>query len=89
MTQQLLENAIDERLDEVGPLYQASFIDVLFGPKYELLPQVSQRYEIDLAYGETQSLSDYELVNRSAYLYKGGWPHHESLPHLPASTSSG
>jgi hypothetical protein len=50
-------------------LYSGSFIDVLFGEKYELLPQVAQRYELDLAYGETQSLSDDELVNRSAYLY--------------------
>jgi hypothetical protein len=51
-------------------LYAQSFTDVLFPSKYELLPQVSQRYEIDLAYGETQSLSDDELVARSAYLYK-------------------
>ncbi len=70
MTQHLLENAIEERHDGLLPLYQASFIDVLFGKKYQLLPQVSQRYEIDLAYGESQSLSDDELVNRSAYLYK-------------------
>ncbi|MBN1507631.1 MAG: hypothetical protein JW955_12340 [Sedimentisphaerales bacterium] len=58
------------RADDLLPLYKGSFIDVLFGEKYQLLPQVSQRYEIDLAYGETQSLSDEELVIRSAYLHK-------------------
>jgi SAM-dependent methyltransferase len=59
-------------------LYRESFIDVLFGSRYELLPQVSQRYEIDLAYGETQSLPDDELVKRSAYLYRvdGRITHH-------------
>jgi hypothetical protein len=56
--------------DDILPLYQESFIDVLFGEKYELLPQVSQRYEFDLAYGEMKSLSDDELVERSAYFYK-------------------
>lgn len=63
---------------DLPPLYKGSFIDVLFGPRYELLPQVSQRYEIDLAYGETQSLSDDELVSRSAYLYRvdGRVTHH-------------
>jgi tRNA G10 N-methylase Trm11 len=64
--------------DDLPPLYKGSFIDVLFGKKYELLPQVAQRYELDLAYGETQSLSDEELVQRSAYLYKvdGQVTHH-------------
>ncbi len=63
---------------QLPPLYKRSFIDDLFGDKYELLPQVSQRYEIDLGYGETQSLSDDELVDRSAYLYKvdGRITHH-------------
>ena len=51
-------------------LYHTSFVQVLFGDKYELLPQVSQRYEIDLAYGETRSLADDELVQRSAYLHR-------------------
>lgn len=76
--QQLLEGPIEERLDEHRPLYQSSFIDILFGPTYELLPHVSQRYEIDVAYGETQSLSDDELLHRSAYLYKvdGRVTHH-------------
>src|SRR5437879_6365777 len=68
---------------ELPPLYKASFIDVLFGPNYELLPQVSQRYEIDLAYGETQSLSDDELIQRSAYLYRvaGQTTHHYHICH--------
>jgi len=52
--------------------FQKSFIDVLFGPRYELLPQVSQRYEIDLAYGESQSLTDDELRQRSAYFHRVG-----------------
>jgi hypothetical protein len=45
------------------------------------LPQVSQRYEIDLAYGETQSLNDEELVKRSAYLHKvdGRITHHYQI----------
>lgn len=66
------------RRDELPPLYKGSFIDALFGKKYELLPQVAQRYELDLAYGETQSLRDEELVQRSAYLYKvdGHVTHH-------------
>jgi hypothetical protein len=61
-----------DRMESLPPLYRTSFIEVLFGSRYELLPQVSQRYEIDLAYGETQSLSDDELVTRSAYLHKVG-----------------
>jgi len=61
-----------ELADDLPPLYQNSFTDVLFGKEYELLPQVSQRYEMDLAYGETRSLSDKELVQRSAYFYKIG-----------------
>lgn len=70
MRQKTLETSRDQETKELRPLYQTSFIDVLFGSKYELLPQVSQRYEIDLAYGEIQTLPDDELVNRSAYLYK-------------------
>lgn len=72
MTSQPSTTATGEPADIVRPLYHKSFIDDLFGKSYELLPQVSQRYEIDLAYGETQSLSDEELVKRSAYLYKVG-----------------
>jgi hypothetical protein len=72
MTQLLLKNGLAEAIDKLPPLYQSSFIDVLFGQKYQLLPQVSQRYEIDLAFGETQSLSDDDLVKRSAYLHKVG-----------------
>lgn len=70
MTQQLLRERTRGSVDSFPPLYQRSFIDTLFSAKYELLPQVSQRYEIDLAYGETQSLSDNDLVRRSAYFYK-------------------
>jgi hypothetical protein len=68
----------EARARALSPLYKTSFVDVLFGTKYELLPQVSQRYEIDLAYGETQSLSEDELVKRSAYLYRidGQVTHH-------------
>jgi tRNA G10 N-methylase Trm11 len=70
MAVELLAPAAKKAGAEVPPLYRGSFIEQLFGTKYELLPQVSQRYEIDLAYGETQSLSDDELVTRSAYLHK-------------------
>ncbi len=72
MVQQLLEEGKAQTVDELPSLYRKSFIDVLFGAKYQLLPQVSQRYELDLAYGETQTLSDEDLVKRSAYLYKVG-----------------
>lgn len=69
---------LTEKNGDLRPLYKVSFIDALFGRKYQLLPQVSQRYEIDLAYGETQSLSDAELVQRSAYLHRvdGATTHH-------------
>jgi SAM-dependent methyltransferase len=70
MPQHLLEQAEPRSREKTRSLYKTSFIDVLFGPKYQLLPQVSQRYEIDLAYGEIQMLSDDDLVKRSAYLYK-------------------
>src|SRR3989454_6990066 len=87
MAQQLLENRAPNCSGANFPvLYQTSFIDALFGPKYELLPQVSQRYEIDLAYGETQSLSDDELVDRSAYLYKADGRvtnHYQICQHRP------
>ena len=72
MTLQILARPGQKLADDLPPLYKNSFTAVLFGREYELLPQVSQRYEIDLAYGETQSLSDEELVKRSAYLYKVG-----------------
>lgn len=51
-------------------VWNKSFADVLFPEKLTLLPQVSQRYEFELAYGESQILSDSELVERSAYFYK-------------------
>lgn len=70
MAAQILTKPTRRCADDLPPLYEGSFIDVLFGRKYELLPQVSQRYEIDLAFGETQSLSNEELVRRSAYLYR-------------------
>src|SRR5258708_2256766 len=70
MTSQLMAPPGKRSSDDLPDLYQLSFIDHLFGKRYELLPQVSQRYEIDLAYGETQSLADDELVTRSAYLHK-------------------
>lgn len=70
MTKQLLEKPVSHKVDEFPLLYTSSFIDVIFGKKYQLLPQVSQRYEIDLAYGETKSLSSDELVRRSAYFFK-------------------
>src|SRR6266571_2598012 len=70
MTSRLLTPAAKKPASNLPPLYEKSFIDDLFGKKYELLPQVSQRYEIDLAYGELQSLADDELISRSAYLHK-------------------
>lgn len=70
MPQQLLKELTGNQTERHCSLYRTSFTDVLFGPKYDLLPQVSQRYEIDLAYGEIRSLSDDELVHRSAYIYK-------------------
>lgn len=78
MNLRLLDRPFRGHAEHLSPLYRQSFTDVLFGEKYELLPQVSQRYELDLAYGETQSLSDEELVRRSAYLYKvaGNITHH-------------
>ena len=48
-------------------LYDTSIIEVLFAKEWKLLPQVAQRYELDLAYGEAQCLSEDELVRRSAY----------------------
>jgi hypothetical protein len=78
MSAKTLSKPKSRQSDDLRQLYAASFIDVLFGKKYVLLPQVAQRYEIDLAYGETQSLSEEELVQRSAYLYKvdGQITHH-------------
>src|SRR5260370_42464190 len=70
MTNQTLTKPGPCRAHDLPQLYKESFIDALFGKKYELLPQVSQRYESDLAYGQTRSLSDEELVRRSAYLFK-------------------
>ena len=40
----------------------------LFGSKYELLPTVNQKYELELALAEVRTLSDEELIRRSAYL---------------------
>src|SRR5262249_52321438 len=86
MSSQLLTQATTNGSVELPPLYQKSFIDDLFGKSYELLPQVSQRYEIDLAYGETQSLTDDELVQRTAYLFKVGGRmtnHYQICQHRP------
>lgn len=83
MTLQMLAKVDQNLAGNLPPLYQKSFTDVLFAQEYQLLPQVSQRYEIDLAYGETQSLSDEDLVRRSAYLYKVGCriTHHYHICH--------
>jgi hypothetical protein len=78
LTQESRKKGSKESSAFLPALYNTSFIDALFGDRYKLLPQVSQRYEIDLAYGETKSLSDDELIQRSAYLYKidGRVTHH-------------
>ena len=48
-------------------IYDTSITEVLFPKDYELLPQVVQRYELDLAYGELRCLSEDELIKRSGY----------------------
>lgn len=42
-------------------------VQELFPPTHVLLPQINQIYELDLAYGEYQHLSDDELIQRGAY----------------------
>lgn len=42
-------------------------VQELFPPSHVLLPQISQKYELDLAYGEYQHLSDEELIQRGGY----------------------
>ncbi|HID87137.1 MAG TPA: hypothetical protein EYP55_07125 [Anaerolineae bacterium] len=44
-----------------------SVIHELFPPEYELLPQVNQIYELELAWAEYQALTEDELVTRGAY----------------------
>ena len=52
--------------------WNRSFLKELFPDHLELLPQVSQRYEIELACGESRLLTDDELVARSAYFRRVG-----------------
>jgi SAM-dependent methyltransferase len=50
----------------------------LFPSSHELLPQINQVYELDLAYGEYRSLSDDDLIKRGAYFksVRGTPTHH-------------
>lgn len=72
MAHRVLERHTNRPTDHLPPLHEKSFLEVLFESKFELLPQVAQRYEFELAYGESQSLSDDELIRRSAYFRKVG-----------------
>lgn len=49
------------------PYFAGTVIDHLFPPTHELLPQTNQLYELDLAYAESKSLEDQELLERGAY----------------------
>jgi hypothetical protein len=53
-------------------------VHALFPASHVLLPQINQIYELDLAYGEYQSLSDAELIERGAYFksINGSPTHH-------------
>jgi len=63
---------------DLRPVCTESFLEAIFPPHLELLPQVAQRYEFELAYAESKTLTDAELVRRSAYLYRvrGELTHH-------------
>jgi hypothetical protein len=54
-------------VERARPVWSSSFLRVLFPESLELLPQVSQRYEFELAYAESKTLSEDELLKRSAY----------------------
>jgi len=45
---------------------------VLFPPHLELVPQLNEVYELELAYMESQLLSDEEMVRNSAYFVRVG-----------------
>jgi ubiquinone/menaquinone biosynthesis C-methylase UbiE len=54
-----------------------SVVNELFPRSHVLLPQLSQLYELDLAYGEFKALSDDELGQRGAYFQSiNGLPTH-------------
>lgn len=44
-----------------------SYVDILFSKNIELLPSVNELFELELAYLEYHSLSERELLDRSAY----------------------
>ena len=67
----------------------------LFQSDLELLPQMNEIYELELAFLESQHLSTDELIRRGAYIAKvnGRFTHHYRICagdalHLPAETSA-
>ncbi len=60
------EHALRGKLSHSGRLFRGVAQEI-FPPSHILLPQINQIYELDLAYGEYQHLSDDELIQRGAY----------------------
>jgi hypothetical protein len=49
-----------------APIFKG-VVQEMFPSAYELLPQIRQVYELDLAYGEWQKLTKQDLIHRGAY----------------------
>ena len=70
-----MTNPVSTQFAETALMGKASYssspargvVHKLFPRKHELLPQINQIYELDLAYGESQCLTDDELLKQGAY----------------------
>jgi len=76
LIQTAADAALAGKLSYSAPVFRG-VVQELFPSSHVLLPQVSQIYELDLAYGEAQRLSAEELVERGAYFQSvNGTPTH-------------
>ncbi len=56
----------------IADVLSQNLIQKLFLPQYQLVPNINEVYELELAFFENQILSDRELVENSAYFVKVG-----------------
>jgi ubiquinone/menaquinone biosynthesis C-methylase UbiE len=65
-TESFAERALRGKLSYSNSLFRG-VVQAIFPPTHDLLPQINQIYELDLAYAEYQSLSAEDIIRRGAY----------------------
>lgn len=56
----------------ITDILSQNLIQILFPPPYQLVPNINEVYELELAFYENQILSDQELVKNGAYFVQVG-----------------